>query len=164
VATAIAAASWLSSELARAASGQITTVAGTGVADFSGDGGPATAAALDQPQKVAAAPNGDLLIADSRNHRVRRVSPEGSWIRPFLSRSHPARTPRAPGADPALESTLQREVGLEADRPTARQPGDGGTPERAAGPADRRRQRCAWAFWGSARPLTRSSTRRAFAT
>ncbi|ADB51336.1 NHL domain-containing protein [Conexibacter woesei] len=55
------------------AAGLITTVAGTGAAAFTGDGGPATAAALNAPQGVAALPDGSFLIADTGNHRIRRV-------------------------------------------------------------------------------------------
>ncbi len=58
-------------------SGTISTVAGTGAAGFSGDGGPATAASLDGPSGVTVAPNGDLLIADTANNRVRRVTAAG---------------------------------------------------------------------------------------
>ena len=58
--------------------GTITTVAGTGVAGFSGDGGPATHAELDQPHCVVALPDGGFLIADAANNRVRRVSPDGT--------------------------------------------------------------------------------------
>jgi len=57
--------------------GTITTVAGTGVAGYSGDGGPATAARLDLPHAVAPLPDGSFLIADTRNHRIRKVSPNG---------------------------------------------------------------------------------------
>lgn len=55
----------------------ITTVAGTGVRGFSGDGGPATEAQLDDPSWVEATPDGTLFILDSNNSRVRKVSTEG---------------------------------------------------------------------------------------
>ena len=55
------------------ATGIITTVAGTGEADFSGDGGPATQAALSFPLGVIVDAAGNLLIADSLNTRVRKV-------------------------------------------------------------------------------------------
>jgi len=54
------------------ATGVITTFAGTGVAGFGGDGGPATAAQLNTPRFLAVA-SGYLYISDSSNHRVRRV-------------------------------------------------------------------------------------------
>jgi sugar lactone lactonase YvrE len=57
-----------------AATGLISTIAGTGRAGFSGDGGEATAAELDAPSGVAVAPDGTLYIADAHNHRVRVVS------------------------------------------------------------------------------------------
>jgi hypothetical protein len=58
--------------------GRITTVAGTGVKGFSGDGGPATAARISAPRGMCATPDGGYLIADSDNQRVRRVSPDGT--------------------------------------------------------------------------------------
>lgn len=54
--------------------GTVDTVAGTGNRGFSGDGGPAHSAQLDRPYGVEVAPNGDLYIADTHNHRVRKVS------------------------------------------------------------------------------------------
>jgi sugar lactone lactonase YvrE/acetyl esterase/lipase len=51
----------------------ITTVAGNGSWGFSGDGGPATAAALARPHVLLLAPDGDLIIGDSFNQRIRRV-------------------------------------------------------------------------------------------
>ena len=54
--------------------GNIYTIAGTGTAGFSGDGGPATGAGLNDPEGVAVDPAGNLLIADSHNRRVRVVA------------------------------------------------------------------------------------------
>jgi RHS repeat-associated protein len=59
------------------ASGIITTVAGTGVFGYSGDGGPATQARLNQPYGVSVAPDGSIYIADMGNARVRRVGLDG---------------------------------------------------------------------------------------
>jgi len=55
-------------------SGVITTIAGNGAESFSGDGGPATAAALDGPQAMFVDANGNILIADADNNRVRRIA------------------------------------------------------------------------------------------
>ncbi|HXT46300.1 MAG TPA: hypothetical protein VN748_19675 [Pseudonocardiaceae bacterium] len=52
----------------------ITTVAGTGSAGFSGDGGPATSARLRTPEGVTVDSSGTLYIADYGNHRVRKVT------------------------------------------------------------------------------------------
>jgi sugar lactone lactonase YvrE len=54
--------------------GDIYTVAGDGTMGFSGDGGPATVAALGIPEGVSVDPAGNLLIADSFNNRVRVVA------------------------------------------------------------------------------------------
>ncbi len=57
--------------------GIITTVAGTGTSGFSGDGGPATAAQLGYPPRVAADSGGNLFIVDADNQRIRKVTPAG---------------------------------------------------------------------------------------
>ena len=57
--------------------GRMTTVAGTGVPGFGGDGGPALSAYLNAPWRVALAADGMLVIADSGNHRLRRVDGQG---------------------------------------------------------------------------------------
>jgi CSLREA domain-containing protein len=56
-----------------AATRVITTVAGTGTRGFSGDGGPATSASLDQPFGVAVDAAGNLFISDYSNARIRKV-------------------------------------------------------------------------------------------
>ena len=61
---------------ATAADGPITTFAGT-VGGFAGDGAQATAALLNQPEGMAVAADGTVLIADARNHRIRQVAPNG---------------------------------------------------------------------------------------
>ncbi len=56
-----------------AASGSITTFAGTGTSGYSGDGGAATAARLRAPEAIAFNAQGDLYIADTGNNVIRRV-------------------------------------------------------------------------------------------
>ena len=53
--------------------GVITTIAGSGENGYDGDDKPATEAALNTPSAVAAAPNGDIYIADTLNYRVRMI-------------------------------------------------------------------------------------------
>jgi len=65
--------------------GIITTVAGNGIAGFSGDGGPATNAGLNNPTDVAADSAGNLHIADTNNNRVRRVSGLAAVASPTIS-------------------------------------------------------------------------------
>jgi hypothetical protein len=55
--------------------GVITTVAGNGIAGFSGDNGPATAAVLSSPQGLALDATGHLFFADASNARVRELLP-----------------------------------------------------------------------------------------
>ncbi|MCC6365381.1 MAG: hypothetical protein IT165_17850 [Bryobacterales bacterium] len=57
--------------------GEVTVVAGTGKPGFSGDGGDAASAALNQPYGLAADAAGNLYIADLQNARVRRVDAKG---------------------------------------------------------------------------------------
>ncbi|MEP6962966.1 MAG: NHL repeat-containing protein, partial [Acidobacteriota bacterium] len=63
-----------------------STFAGTGApneagtAGFSGDGGPANQAKLNFPQRIAVDADGNLYVADSGNHRIRKISPSGDRI------------------------------------------------------------------------------------
>ena len=59
------------------ATGVITTIAGCGAGDFGGDGGRATEAALWAPESVAIDRDGTVYIADTGNHRIRRVDRQG---------------------------------------------------------------------------------------
>lgn len=55
----------------------IATIAGTGTATFSGDGGPASQAALNSPYGVAVDSAGNVYLADSGNNRIRKINSAG---------------------------------------------------------------------------------------
>jgi sugar lactone lactonase YvrE len=61
-----------------ATDGTISTVAGTGVVGSVGDGGPAINALLNRPQGIALDAAGNLYIADSANHLIRKVTTDGN--------------------------------------------------------------------------------------
>jgi hypothetical protein len=58
--------------------GTIGTFAGVGTRGYSGDDGPAIQAQFDTPYDLAFAPNGDLYVADSGNHAIRRIDHNGT--------------------------------------------------------------------------------------
>jgi sugar lactone lactonase YvrE len=58
--------------------GTITTVAGNGTAGFAGDGGPAAAARQSFPAHLAVDSQGSLFITDTHNHRIRKVTADGT--------------------------------------------------------------------------------------
>lgn len=65
---------------APAASGTVITIAGNGLIGFSGDGGPATNAAFNEPYGLAIGPDGTLYVADNGNYRIRAVAPATGFI------------------------------------------------------------------------------------
>jgi uncharacterized protein (TIGR03437 family) len=90
----------------------ISTVAGNGVAAFSGDGGPAANAALASPFGAAVDPGGNLLIADYGNMRVRKVAPNGTITTMAGNGAY-----RFSGDNgPALSAALDNPEGLTVDR------------------------------------------------
>jgi uncharacterized protein (TIGR03437 family) len=58
--------------------GVITTLAGNGNPGYSGDGGPANLAHLNQPRGVAVDASGNVYVADTGNNQVRRIDPLGT--------------------------------------------------------------------------------------
>ena len=58
--------------------GKIWTIAGTGAPGFSGDGGPASVAALSHPYGLALDLQGNLYVADLGNERVRKIAADGT--------------------------------------------------------------------------------------
>ncbi len=102
----------LSSGIANAT---VTTVAGTPTErGWQGDGGPATAALLSSPNAITRCPNGDLFVADTGNHRVRRIAAATGVISTVLgtggvassgegspASGFPVNTPRGLACDPS---------------------------------------------------------------
>jgi GT2 family glycosyltransferase len=92
-------------------SGDIVTVAGSGEAAFDGDQKPAATAALNTPNGIAVAANGNIYIADSGNNRIRMVSAATGLIRTIAGTGDPG----PPDADdielgdggPAKDARLQ---------------------------------------------------------
>ncbi|SPF06464.1 NHL repeat-containing protein [Streptomyces sp. MA5143a] len=98
-----------------AATGTITTIAGNGTAAFSGDDGPAADAALNGPRSVMLDSGGNLYIADTDNHRVRRVSAATGTITTIAGNGTAAFSgDDGPAADAALNGP--RGVTLDASR------------------------------------------------
>jgi streptogramin lyase len=72
---------------------RISTVAGTGKAGFSGDGGPATKAELKSPHSIQFGPDGALYICDIGNHRIRKVDMATGLITTFAGTGQRRPTP-----------------------------------------------------------------------
>jgi sugar lactone lactonase YvrE len=73
--------------------GLISTVAGTGIAGYSGDGQPGTRAQLRQPHSICFDRDGTLLICDIGNNRIRRLDPDTGIIETWAGTGEAAPTP-----------------------------------------------------------------------
>ncbi len=67
----------LNNRIRKVSGGTISTIGGSGVFSYSGDGGPATSAELFAPNAVAVDSSGDLFISDTQNDVVREVTAKG---------------------------------------------------------------------------------------
>ena len=74
-------------------SGVITTIAGTGTPGFSGDGGSADKAQLNEPHSIGFDKSGDLYICDVKNHRIRKVDMKTHIISTFSGTGERKPTP-----------------------------------------------------------------------
>jgi len=91
----------------------ITTVVGTGKPGYSGDGGPANQAQLNQPHSIQFDPAGDLFICDIRNNVIRRVDLRTGVISTFAGTGKAGETPD--GA-PLVGTPLRGPRSLDFDR------------------------------------------------
>lgn len=92
-------------------SGIILTLTGTGVASFTGDGGPAIAAGVNSPTSVAVDSLGNVYFSDTYNDRIRRVTPSGT-IDTVVGNG--GRFPTPEGV-PAAESRILLPYGIAVD-------------------------------------------------
>lgn len=81
------------------ATGKISTVAGTGEAGFSGDGGPAVKAQFRQPHSIQFDPQGRLVVCDIQNQRVRRIDLRSGLIETVAGSGERKPTPEGAAFD-----------------------------------------------------------------
>src|ERR1700676_892350 len=94
------------------APGSIETIAGTGSASFSGDGGRATLAALNVAVDVWADHAGNLFIADQFNHRIRKIAPDGT----ISTVAGTGTTGYSGDGGPATNAQINTPTGIRADK------------------------------------------------
>ena len=92
-------------------SGAISTVAGTGRAGYSGDGGPAFSASMNRPEGVAVDLKGDIYISDTGNNRVRMITPAGV----MTTVAGTGRRGYSGDGGPAASAELNRPAGIAVD-------------------------------------------------
>jgi sugar lactone lactonase YvrE len=92
-------------------SGYIVTIAGTGTMGYSGDGGPATAAKLGSPDFLLFDNEGNLLLADNENDRIRKIDKLGI-ITTFAGNGTSA---FAGDGGPATAASLKTNCGMQLD-------------------------------------------------
>ena len=92
--------------------GTITTVAGSGVSGFSGDGGPATEAQLGTVAGLAVDNSGNIYISDLEHNRVRKIDPSGT----ISTVAGTGRGGYNGDGIPATEATLLHPRGIAVDR------------------------------------------------
>jgi hypothetical protein len=95
----------------------IATIAGINIAGYGGDGGPATLALLNEPNTIALAADGRVLVADSANGVIRRFT-VGGMIETIIGRpaSTCTSTPSTPDTGPALSVCVRYPDYVAVDR------------------------------------------------
>lgn len=105
-------AALLLTALATAAAGVMRTLAGTGTPGYSGDGGKAASAQLDQPFDCCFGPRGEMYVADANNHAIRKVDARGI----ISTVAGCGRKGYSGDGGPATAATLNEPYGVAVDR------------------------------------------------
>ena len=95
-----------------ASTGIISTIAGTGTSGFSGDGGAATSAQINNPAAVAVDASGNIYISDQYNQRIRKITASTGNISTIAGTGTYSYTGDG-GA--ATSATFQNPAGIEID-------------------------------------------------
>jgi hypothetical protein len=100
-----------------APSGTVLTIAGNGVRDFTGDGGPATNASFSDPGGLAIGRDGTLYLVDASNYRIRAINP-GNGVVTTVIGDGVANFSDAPNGDggPATNAEISAVFALAFDR------------------------------------------------
>jgi DNA-binding beta-propeller fold protein YncE len=91
----------------------ITTVAGTGIAGFAGDGGPAERARLNGPFDLGFDRAGNLCFSDTFNHRIRRIDAQTGIIATWAGSGEPG---YSGDGGPAIRARLNEPYGIALDQ------------------------------------------------
>ena len=92
--------------------GRLTVIAGTGEGGYGGDGGPAINALLNAPHDIAFDVEGNLLVADTFNHRIRRINRQGV----IMTIAGSGNAPYTSYGSAAPKDTLNNPQGVAVDR------------------------------------------------
>jgi hypothetical protein len=94
--------------------GDIATLAGTGEPGYTGDDGLALEATFNAPRELELGPDGNLYVADTDNHVIRRIDLESGIVHTVVGTGEPGKD--AEDGRLATETRLDRPFGLELDR------------------------------------------------
>ena len=94
--------------------GVITTVVGTGIEGYSGDGGPATKATLNYPHGLAIGSTGNIYITDMYNHVIRMVTKTTGIISTVIGKAGSSTDPSGDGG-PATKASLHGPTSIAFD-------------------------------------------------
>ena len=95
-----------------APNGTITTEVGSGIVGYSGDGGPPTAATLNSPHELRFDAQGNLFIADTGNHAVRKLDRKSGILTTYAGTGQSG---YSGDGGPATSATFRQVISIQGD-------------------------------------------------